>query len=135
MCSCNGKMRDIRSIQDYEWGSVGQYMRWVEHVLGLVDIDSSHVLSFPLGKLGVEKLVARKLRTEAVLRDNLEKISTFVQNHENELQESERVVLRTIYRQTLNWAKTCEEHAACARGLGHLSQKVILEEEKYELPF
>lgn len=102
-------------ISAFQWASVAQYIVYVSRIAGLKEINSNFVISFPLAKIGVERLMTRKRRVLWLLNENLRLMEVFVGNRKDDLGVAEMSVIRGIYRQTKAWVELVEEHIRVAQ--------------------
>jgi len=126
-----------KSIADYEWASLGRYVMWLEVQLGLNIINSDHVNSFSISRDGTDRLIAKKVRTEARIRENMDQLEKFIRSHGDELGVHELSVIRSFYRTLRMNAETCREHADVARTYAKsvLTLFDVEEETNDSLPF
>ena len=106
---------ELKTLASFEWAYIGQYMVYITSVAGLDEINSDHVISFPLAQLGPEKLIARKTRVQVLLEGNIQKLERFVGAYREQLDESEVSVLRSLYRQYKCDSETVKGHLVTAR--------------------
>lgn len=102
--------KKLLSLSDFEWASTARYIVYISSMANLKEINSNHVISFPLGKLGPDKLMRRKDRTLSVLKGNLSSIAAFVGEHQHELGDTELAVLRSVYLQYKSNIETVTAH-------------------------
>ncbi len=100
----------LRSLADFEWASATQYIVYISSVAGLSEINSNHVISFPLARLGPEKLLKQKHRVLVLLKGNKRSIERFVGERKSQLDENELAVLRALYVQYKSNIETVEAH-------------------------
>ncbi len=100
----------LKSLADFEWASATQYIIYVSSVARLSEINSSHVISFPLGRLGPEKLLKQKQRVLILLEGNKKSIEQFVGERKSQLDENELAVLRSLYVQYKGNIETVKGH-------------------------
>lgn len=100
----------IRPLADFEWASVTLYIVYISGVMGLSEINCNHVNSFPLARIGPDKLLKQKERTLALLKGNKSKIERFVGERKSELEEGEISVLRSMYMQIGGLIDLVERH-------------------------
>lgn len=110
--------KELKHLSDFEWASVAQYIVWVESAAGLSQINSSHVVSFPLARMGIDRLRLRLNRVETALLCNIAALERFVGERKSELTSNELAVLRTLYIQYKRNVETVKGHLeqveACA---------------------
>ncbi len=104
----------LKRIADFEWASVGQYLVYISSAMGLVEINSQRVLSFPLARLGPEAVLKQKKLTAKVLESNVAALERFVIARKSELGSEELVVLRGLYVQYKCNLETVKEHCKAA---------------------
>ncbi len=102
--------RKLKRISDFEWASVTQYLVYIASAAKLEEINSDHVNSFPLARLGAGLMALRKKRVLVKLRGNKEKLERFAGEFKGELGESEISVLRSLYVQYKRDIDTVEKH-------------------------
>lgn len=100
----------LLTLSDFEWASAVHYIVYISRVAGLREINSNHVISFPLGRLGHEKLLKRKERVLASLEENRASIERFAGEKREELGDDELAVIRTIYLQYKANIETVKGH-------------------------
>ncbi len=100
----------LLSLSDFEWASTARYIVYVSNIANLREINSNHVISFPLGRLGPEKLLKQKEAVLILLEENKASIERFVGKHRDELDENEMAVLRTLYLQYKSNAESVKGH-------------------------
>ena len=105
-------MTDLKlvSISSFQWASVAQYMVYISGAAGLHEINTDHVYSFPLARMGGERLVNQKRKVSGLLSENLQSLERFAGCHKDDLEESEMSVIRGLYRQTKMWIELIEGH-------------------------
>lgn len=89
----------MKSIVDFEWGSVGRYQEWVRINLGLKDYSVSSVYSFRITGGNMDTLRQRKVKLLALLTENRRRLEVFVGENREGLGEHELAVMRSMYRQ------------------------------------
>lgn len=129
----------MSTISDFPWASVGHYMARLEVSIGLECINHNHVISFPLGRLGPEKVIAQKERALGKIKRNMARLEAFV-GKAKPLEGDELVVLRSMYRTFASEAETCKRHIEVAKkiaaNLALFSPAAFdCEEEEDDLPF
>lgn len=102
------------SLSSFEWASVSQYLVYVSSAAGLEEINSNHVTSFPLARLGPGKVIRQKERVLAKLRWNQRHLERFVGARKDGLENSEKAVLRSMYLQYRRNIETVEDHLRIA---------------------
>lgn len=102
--------KKLLSLSDFEWASTARYIVYISSMANLKEINSSHVISFPLGKLGPDKLLKQKGSTLLLLKGNLSAIAAFVGEHQHGLDVNELAVLRTLYMQYKSSIATVTSH-------------------------
>lgn len=105
-------MSDAKLLKlcDFEWASTARYIMYISAIAGLKEINSSHVISFSLARLGVDKLIKQKKAVLVLLEGNKRKIERFVGEHKDDLDGNEIAVLRSIYVQYSSSEVTVREH-------------------------
>lgn len=106
--------RSLKPLSAFEWASACQYIVYVSSVAGLEEINSSHVVSFPLCRMGAEKLVGQKERVLRSLVENRRSIECFADVNRGELGSGEMSILRSMYVQFRDWILIVEEHLRVA---------------------
>lgn len=91
--------RKLLSLADFEWASAARYIIYISSVANLKEINSNHVVSFPLAKMGPEKLLSQKEAVLLALEGNKSSIERFVGEHRGDLAAEELAVLRSLYMQ------------------------------------
>lgn len=109
-----GTSGTLRRIADFEWASVGQYLLYISSAVGLKEISSHAVISFPLTRLGPEAVLKQKRSVARVLEWNISALERFVIARKKELGKDELVVLRGLYIQYKCNLETVKEHARSA---------------------
>lgn len=129
--------RKLIPISAFEWASVAQYIVYISGAAGLQGINSSHVLCLPLAKMGPEKLLARKMRVDFVLKSNLKGLEVFVGRFKDELEPGEISVIRGMYRQFKDNLETVNGHMKIIEDFARTEYTGLYdqEEEKDDLPF
>lgn len=92
----------VMHISDYEWASACQYIVWVSTQIGIKDVSASDVFSFPVSRYGPKLLIARKVRTQALLQENMDAILDWVHEYKQELTQDEMNIVRGIWRSMLD---------------------------------
>jgi len=100
----------VLSLSDFEWASAARYIIYVSAVAGLQEISSNSVVSFPLGRIGPDKLLKQKERTFIALEANKRAVERFVGEHNRDLGEKEMAILRSLYLQYKSNAETVRNH-------------------------
>lgn len=100
----------LKRLKDFEWASVTQYIIYISSVAGLKEVNPRHVVSFPLGRLGPDKLLKQKRRVLLLLEGNKACVERFAGSCESELDENEMAVLRSIYLQYRSSIETVSRH-------------------------
>lgn len=100
----------LLSLAVFEWASVARYIVYISSIAHLEEINSNHVISFPLARLGPDKLLKQKKGVLQALEDNKRHIERFVGEHRAELGDDELAVLRTLYLQYKGNAGVVREH-------------------------
>ncbi len=101
---------ELLSLSDFEWASAARYIVYISSIANLKEINSNHVISFPLGRLGPDKLLKQKENVLVSLEANRASIERFVGAHKDELDEDEMAILRTLYLQYKGNAETVRGH-------------------------
>lgn len=104
----------LKKLSDFEWASACKYILYISAIAGLREINSSHVISFPLARLGPEKMLKQKRAALAVLEGNKSAIERFVGEHKSSLDDNELAVVRTLYLQYRDSAETVKGHIGFA---------------------
>lgn len=107
--------KTLLSLSSFEWASVSQYIIYISSVAGLTEVNTNEVICFPLARFGPHKMIARKEKVLAVLRENRAKLERFAARKQQELGEEEMSVLRSIYRQFSGSIDTVEGHLIVAK--------------------
>lgn len=94
----------------FEWASVARYIIYISSIANLKEINSNHVVCFPLARMGPGKLLKQKEAVLLVLEGNKRNIERFVGEHKAELGCDELAVLRTLYMQYKGNAGVVREH-------------------------
>ncbi len=100
---------------EYEWASVAQYLVYISGAADLSEVSSDQVVSFPLARMGADRVVARKTRLLLLLENNVTRLERFVGAYKEELNENELAVLRTLYIQYQRNIETVNAHLKVAR--------------------
>lgn len=100
----------LKHLKDFEWASVARYVGYIASIAGSSEINANHVVSFPLARLGPDKLLKQKKRVLALLEANRAGIERFVGNRRSHLDENELAVLRTVYLQYKSGAEMVRRH-------------------------
>lgn len=109
-----GNSGSLKRIADFEWASVGQYMVYISSAMGLKEINSQAVISFPLTRLGPEAVIKQKKTAENALKWNISALERFVVSRKKDLGKDEIVVLRGLYIQYKCNLETVKEHIRSA---------------------
>ena len=109
-------MTDLKliPISSFQWASVAQYMVYISGAAGLYEINTDHVICFPLVRLGAERLLNQKRKVLRLLNSNLQALERFAGAHKDDLEETEMSVIRGLYRQTKMWVELVEDHVKTA---------------------
>ena len=121
--------RKLKHLVDFEWATVARYMVYVSAVAGLKEINTDHVVSFPLARMGYSRLSSRLKRILSVLEGNVKALETFAGRFKGELTENELVVLRTIYVQHARSIETVKGHMKAVEHYRTVGANHILLEE------
>jgi len=97
-------------LSDFEWASAAKYIIYISTAAGLKEINSNHVISFPLGRIGPDRLLKQKERVLVLLEANKRSIERFAGEHKQDLGEKELAILRSLYFQYKANAETVKEH-------------------------
>ncbi len=89
----------LLTISDFEWGSVGLYTHYISQCAELDELNMNRIYSFPLARLGVDKLMTQKIATEEKIKANLSRLEVFVGSDERCIKGDELVVIRSMYLQ------------------------------------
>lgn len=100
----------LKHLADFEWAGVARYIVYVSAASGLQEINSNHVNSFPLARLGPEALLKQKKRVLLILAGNRTGIERFVGRYKAELTRDELSVLRSLYFQYRDNEQTVRDH-------------------------
>lgn len=100
----------LKPLSDFEWASVSRYISYISSIASLQEINSNHVISFPLSRVGPEKLLKQKGRVLIALEGNKASVERFVGEHRSELDDNELAVLRTLYMQYRDNIETVKAH-------------------------
>ncbi len=134
-------MKDVdqlKPLSAFEWASVCQYIVYISSVAGLKEFNCSEVSSFPLARVGPEKLIARKERVLVLLRGNKIKVERFAGCYEEQLGEGEMSILRSMYVQFKRSIRMVEDQVRIAKLYQTANAPVHLpgaEEMENDLPF
>lgn len=101
---------ELKSLADFEWASVARYIIYISSAAGLKEINSEHVFSFPLARIGPDRLLRQKKRVLLLLKGNRSCIERFVGVYRSELNDDELAVLRGLYLQYKDNEETVEGH-------------------------
>jgi hypothetical protein len=118
-----------KSMADFEWAGVCRYIRQVETMADLREVADNAVYSFPIARVGIDKMRRAKERTRSILKTNLQKLETFVGMMKGELTCGERSVLRSHYRQMKSALSTVEYHLEVADKYVEAYQIELMNEE------
>ncbi len=99
------KVKKMLRLSDFEWASAAKYIVYIAQITSLHEINSNHVVSFPLGRIGPDKLLKQKRSVLGLLKDNRRKLEVFVGEHDVQLCEREMAVIRSMYSQ---FSANCE---------------------------
>jgi len=102
--------KKLLALSDFEWASVARYIMYISSMADLKEINSNHVVSFPLARVGPDKLLKQKECVLLVLEANKRGIERFVGEHRLELDKDELAVLRTLYMQYKASAEVVKGH-------------------------
>ncbi len=103
---------ELKHLSDYEWAGVARYIMYISNAAGLREINSNHVISFPLARLGPDKLLKQKKRALLLLVANKAAIERFVGAFRAELDDDELAIMRSLYLQYKGNEETVREHIA-----------------------
>lgn len=109
-----GKRGSLKRIADFEWASVAKYLMYISAAMELKEISSQRVTSFPLTRLGPERVLKQKWSVEKLLEWNISAVERFVGSRKDELGKHELVVLRGLYIQHKCNLETVKEHIRSA---------------------
>lgn len=128
---------ELKGIGSFKWASAAAYQTYIANVAGLQEISSVQVYSFPLVALGVDKLIARKVRLLTVIMGNMQSLDTFVNENVGDLKETELVYIRSLYGQLMKYKGFVEQHLAAARSIQKTMQLPLEDEDESEdeIPF
>lgn len=104
--------KKLLNLCDFEWASTARYIIYISSIANLKEINSDHVICFPLGRIGPEKLLKQKVRALAVLEGNKANIEKFVGEHKGDLGSDEMAVLRSLYLQYKGNEEIVNNHIA-----------------------
>lgn len=125
-----------KRMADFEWASAARYIVHIEKLLGLQDVASGNIYSFPLGRIGPEKLEAKKRRLARTLSGNIAKLELFVGENKSDLGDNELAILRSMYVTMSSAHETCEGHAELAKYFGERASFATgLEGMEDDVPF
>jgi len=102
--------KKVLSLSDFEWAAAARYITYISAVAGLKEINSNHVISFPLGRIGPDKLLKQKERVLVLLEGNKKCIERFAGEHKQDLGEKELAILRSLYFQYKANIKVVKNH-------------------------
>ncbi len=102
--------KDLKFLADFEWASAARYIVYITRAAGLSEINSNHVISFPLARIGPDRLLKQKKRVLSVLKGNKAGIERFVGAYRAELNASELTILRSLYLQYKDNEETVRGH-------------------------
>lgn len=102
--------KKLLPVAAFEWASVARYITYVSSIANLKEINSNHVICFPLARMGPQKLLKQKEAVLLVLESNKKNIERFVGERRTELGCDELAVLRTLYMQYKGNAGVVLEH-------------------------
>lgn len=128
----------LRSLSDFEWASVAQYLVYVSSAADLVEFNTSDVYSFAIAMDGVKKVIRRKERILTLLEGNMKQLERFVGRHSDELGDDEKSVLRSLYVQYKGAVQIVREHLVVARECQEEQErglKLYGGREEDEIPF
>ncbi len=100
----------LKSLSEFEWASVAQYMVYISITAGLKEVDSSRVISFPMARLGTVAVLKRKKGTLLLLNENRKRIERFADEYKDQLSANEMSVLRSLYLQYKKGAEMVQGH-------------------------
>lgn len=118
----------VMRVSDFEWASFSRYMEWVSVYIGLDDINWGNVYTFPYGRLGPDKLKARKVRLLSQIIGDIEKIDDYISEISDELGPPEQVALNSMKDQYASYRDLLEDHL----GRIEVFRKVMSNEFTYE---
>jgi hypothetical protein len=122
--------KKLLSLSDFEWASAARYIVYISSIANLKEVVSNRVVSFPLGRVGPEKLLKQKGDVLLALEGNKSNIERFVGEHKDDLEEEELAVLRTLYLQYKSSAEVVRGHIAIIQTCIVESQLAILQSQE-----
>lgn len=105
----------LKPLSAFEWASVSRYIIYISRAAQLQEINSNDVVSFPLARVGVEKVLVRKVRVLASLEYNQQRLECFVGLHKGDFEDNELSVIRSLYLQFNRSIETVNEHIGVAK--------------------
>lgn len=100
----------LLSLSDFEWASAARYIVYISKVAGLKEINSEHVNSLPLGRLGADKLLKQRGTILKTLEGNISKLEIFTADNKGDLDANELAIIRSVYIQHRDSIKTVKAH-------------------------
>lgn len=123
----------LKPLSAFEWASVSRYIVYISSVAGLKEINTNHVISFSLTRLGVKGLVRQKERVLLQLRKNMGGLECFAEEHRGELEKEEISVLRSMYVQIRGSIAIVEGHIRMAERYANVVDDGLLLEGETEV--
>jgi len=81
-------VEQTKTLSEYTWVSAAQYIQWLEFNCQLKPVNLTHIWSMRVTpKTGFPGLLSKKIKLEAVLKDNRDTLEQFVNDHELGLEE------------------------------------------------
>lgn len=102
--------KKLLKLADFEWASAARYIIYISSIANLKEINSNHVISFPLARMGPGKLLKQKESVLVALEGNKSSIERFVGEHKADLDPEELAVLRSLYMQYKGNAEIVRGH-------------------------
>lgn len=129
-----------RHLSEFEWGSGGRWLQWLEGAADLRPVSSDRVYSFKIGGGGLERLRWAKARILGAIEGNMVQLERFALVRKDELTADELSILRSVYGQYVLWRNIVTEHIeACdlyeRYGIAGFWDQVSDEGEEDEIPF
>jgi len=115
-----------RRLSDYEWGSVGRYIAWLEQKLQLVPVEASRVWSFSVKSGGVDGLISRKKVLLAVIIGNKAILTRYAGENRGDLSDDEIVIMRSMYRSLMKYEEKVKDDVDRATELASFIQRALL---------
>jgi len=132
----------VMSIKDFEWAAAAQWIVWFASAAGVQEVGEVQINSFPLGRVGVDRLLKRKQKLQLVCDGNIAQIERFMGQWGKDVDSETLAVARAFYAQWKRYSETVKNHVDRLLVYEAMEQDRLVaeaeaetEEEDYDLPF